>query len=158
MDQYGTEKGPNTALQDLPRQAHSQHLNCRANSAVLSRTLMSAPLPEHNNVYKEQSYWDQRFGAEESYDWLSTFADIRVLLEPLIRPSHRILLIGCGNSTLSADMYDAGYTNLVNIDYSAVVIDRMRQQHHAARPLMTCTVWCCLSWFCYVWSSIFLPF
>ena len=100
---------------------------------------MTAPLPAHNSVYKEQSYWDQRFRAEESYDWLSTFADIRALLEPAIRPSHRILLIGCGNSTLSADMYDAGYTNLVNIDYSAVVIDRMRQQHSTTRPHMTCT-------------------
>ena len=35
-------------------------------------------------------------------------------------------MLGCGNSTLSKDMYDDGYTHIVNLDYSAVVIDKMQ--------------------------------
>ena len=46
-------------------------------------------------------------------------------------------MLGCGNSTLSPDMHAAGYTNIVNIDYSTNVISRMStryptQQWHVA--------------------------
>jgi hypothetical protein len=30
----------------------------------------------------------------------------------------RILMLGCGNSTLGEEMYDAGYHGIVNIDVS----------------------------------------
>ncbi len=43
-------------------------------------------------------------------------------------------------AALSADLYDRGFHNLVNIDYSDVVIERMRALHSDARPLMKCTV------------------
>jgi ubiquinone/menaquinone biosynthesis C-methylase UbiE len=33
-------------------------------------------------------------------------------------------------------MYDAGFPNIVNIDFSAVVIDSMRQKHEQQRPSM----------------------
>lgn len=37
----------------------------------------------------------------------------------------RILMLGCGNSTLSPSMHTAGYTNIVNIDYSTTLIQRL---------------------------------
>lgn len=46
-------------------------------------------------------------------------------------------MLGCGHSTLSQDMYDDGYENIVNIDYSRVCIERMRNLHAATRPRMT---------------------
>jgi EEF1A lysine methyltransferase 4 len=49
----------------------------------------------------------------------------------------KILVLGCGNSTFSSDLYDAGFTNIVNIDFSAVVIEKMRVKHSALRPRMT---------------------
>ena len=36
--------------------------------------------------------------------------------------SDRILMVGCGNSQLSADMFADGYTDLLSTDYSEVVI------------------------------------
>jgi EEF1A lysine methyltransferase 4 len=48
----------------------------------------------------------------------------------------RILIVGCGNAPFSADLYDAGYTNIVNIDYSATVIAHMQELHAVDRPLM----------------------
>ena len=42
--------------------------------------------------------------SEESYDWLATFSDLEAILKQFIRPSDRILIVGCGNSTFSADL------------------------------------------------------
>ena len=42
----------------------------------------------------------------------------------------RILIIGCGNSSLGFDLYkEGGFTNIDNIDYSDVVIERMTEKH-----------------------------
>ena len=37
--------------------------------------------------------------------------------------------VGCGNSSFSPDLYQAGFQNIVNIDFSSVVIERMQTQH-----------------------------
>lgn len=37
-----------------------------------------------------------------------------------------MLNIGCGKSLFSEDMYDEGYTNILNIDYSEQVIEDMK--------------------------------
>lgn len=38
-------------------------------------------------------------------------------------------MVGCGNSDLSSEMYDDGYTNITNIDFSPVVIKEMQQKN-----------------------------
>lgn len=86
-------------------------------------------LPENNIIYKKKEYWDERFEQEDAYDWLVTFDQVKSGLVEHIKPSDRILMLGCGNSTLSADLYNAGYKNIVNMDYSPVVIDRMRTKY-----------------------------
>ena len=48
----------------------------------------------------------------------------------------KILVIGCGNSTFSSDLYDSGYTNIVNIDFSEVCINNMIKKHGIKRPFM----------------------
>jgi ubiquinone/menaquinone biosynthesis C-methylase UbiE len=48
----------------------------------------------------------------------------------------RILMVGCGNSKLSQQMYEAGYKKIVNIDISPSVIEQMRK----ASPDMEWTV------------------
>lgn len=47
----------------------------------------------------------------------------------------KILVIGCGNSKMSEEMYDDGFTNLTNIDISQVVIDQMKVRNEE-RPSM----------------------
>lgn len=37
--------------------------------------------------------------------------------------------MGCGNSKLSVDMYDVGYTSITNIDISEVVIEQMKKTY-----------------------------
>jgi EEF1A lysine methyltransferase 4 len=38
-----------------------------------------------------------------------------------------ILMVGCGNSKLSQQMYDAGYRHIVNVDISPSVIEQMKK-------------------------------
>jgi hypothetical protein len=65
-------------------------------------------IAEANSEYKTREYWEERFADEQSYDWLVTFADVRGKLVVQLRTTDRILVIGCGNSTFSTDLYDAG--------------------------------------------------
>ena len=93
-----------------------------------------------NHDYGTLEYWDTRFAEEEHYDWLLTFPQISKQVLPLLSPyttKARILIVGCGNSSFSADLYDIGYTNIVNLDYSGVVIERMKSLHGVSRPMMT---------------------
>ena len=49
----------------------------------------------------------------------------------------KILMFGCGNADLSADMYDHGYKNITNVDFSKVVIEQMVKRNSVERPRMT---------------------
>jgi hypothetical protein len=47
-------------------------------------------------------------------------------------------VLGCGNSDLSAQLYDAGFKNITNVDYSAVVIEKMKQVVVSPRLSQSC--------------------
>jgi hypothetical protein len=72
---------------------------------------------------------------ETTFDWFKSYKDVAHLLRTALPDqSVRILMLGCGNSTLSEDvrryyfiipltypgliaqMYDDGYKNIVNVD------------------------------------------
>ncbi|KAK9453748.1 S-adenosyl-L-methionine-dependent methyltransferase [Dipodascopsis uninucleata] len=83
-----------------------------------------------------KEYWDQRYQKDEdntTFDWFKSFDDIRQFLEKHIpwidRPDLRVLMLGCGNSTLSKDMYDAGCKNIANVDFSETCIKQMMKLH-----------------------------
>ncbi|EKM50634.1 uncharacterized protein PHACADRAFT_200577 [Phanerochaete carnosa HHB-10118-sp] len=120
---------------------------------------MTEVLPEKNEEYGTREYWDKRYNQEaedSSFDWFKKYADIEDLIEELIPDkTSRILMLGCGNSTLSEDMYDDGYKTIVNVDvisvspsppgsqsshhpqYSGILIEKMRHRYEQARPEMT---------------------
>jgi 2-polyprenyl-3-methyl-5-hydroxy-6-metoxy-1,4-benzoquinol methylase len=83
-------------------------------------------------------YWDNRFGSEESYDWLMKYDSLRNHLLPYLGDkSKRILIVGCGNSSFSASLYDEGYENITNIDFSSICIQNMKNKHELTRPSMS---------------------
>ena len=90
-----------------------------------------------------EGYWDSRYAGEEfppQFDWLFTYAQVRPLLERFFRREHALCVPGCGNATLSPDMAAAGYGGLVNVDYSAVVIEQQRRRHpHMRWEVGDCT-------------------
>ena len=89
-----------------------------------------------NSDFKLKEYWEKRFESENEYEWLVDFNGIKTYILPLIQSKEaRILIIGCGNSNFSADLYDAGYENITNIDFSNICILNMREKN-ANRPKM----------------------
>ncbi|ETS65326.1 hypothetical protein PaG_00055 [Moesziomyces aphidis] len=87
---------------------------------------------ERNEQFSEKEYWDQRYAdeTEQDFDWFKKYDDLKELFDEVMpERSSRILMLGCGNSTLSPSMHTAGYTSIVNIDYSSTLITRMSQRY-----------------------------
>ncbi|KAK9383001.1 S-adenosyl-L-methionine-dependent methyltransferase [Kockiozyma suomiensis] len=83
-----------------------------------------------------REYWDTRYQKDRddtTFDWFKTFQD----LEPFFRKhitwdnesgrDLRIVMLGCGNSTLSKDLYDSGLRNIANVDFSDTCISHMAE-------------------------------
>jgi SAM-dependent methyltransferase len=87
--------------------------------------------PGSNAQYKAQAYWDSRFEKESAYEWLGTLRDFAPQLSAALadlcgRPA-RVLVVGCGNSRLSADLQAREpLWDIVSVDYSKVVVENMR--------------------------------
>ena len=85
--------------------------------------------------YASKSYWEERFCSEDKFEWLQTFETTELHLKALLEEQNggqkdiSILVIGCGNSSLSVDLYNAGWKNITSVDFSEVVIEKMKIQH-----------------------------
>jgi len=83
------------------------------------------------------TFWNKFYGEEvtaenksETYDWFAGYEKIKsIVIEPFIKKEDRILITGCGNSTLGEQLYQDGYKNIVNVDFSEAVIDLMRKRN-----------------------------
>ena len=76
--------------------------------------------PAQTSGYLDKRYWDERFQEEEDYDWFKKFEEFSHLLLPSLQQSDKILMIGCGNSSLTFDLCKLGYQNITSIDLSEV--------------------------------------
>ncbi|KAM5536605.1 hypothetical protein V8D89_009700 [Ganoderma adspersum] len=101
---------------------------------------MTDTLPKKNEEYGTREYWDARYTQESEetpFDWFKSYKDIADIMRGLIPDkSSRILMLGCGNSTLSQDMYEDGYKTIVNTDYSGILIEKMKHKHADLAPEM----------------------
>lgn len=81
--------------------------------------------------YSSISYWDERYASDDTiFDWYQDFTTLKSYITPYLKfsPDFEILVPGCGNSSLSADLYDCGYHNITNIDTSSVLIAQMNDR------------------------------
>lgn len=80
--------------------------------------------------YGKLEYWDERYTRDpEPFDWYQRWSGVRDVLLPFLEEKSQILVIGCGNSRLSEEMYDEGFTNITNVDISNVVIKAMQDKY-----------------------------
>ncbi|KAH7171480.1 S-adenosyl-L-methionine-dependent methyltransferase [Dactylonectria macrodidyma] len=80
--------------------------------------------------FDKQSYWRDRFTSEKSFEWLVPSADFIRVVEPQLsslRPEARILHIGIGTSDLQNHFRARGYSNVLNIDFEPLAVDRGRE-------------------------------
>jgi len=80
--------------------------------------------------YGNRHFWDERYaekGDGPCFDWYQDWTMLGPLLKPYLKDpmSFEILIPGCGNSKLGADLYDRGYRNITNVDISEVVVNIM---------------------------------
>jgi ubiquinone/menaquinone biosynthesis C-methylase UbiE len=73
---------------------------------------------------------DERYTKDpEPFDWYQRYSGIKEKLRSYIKESDHILQLGCGNSRMTEDMYDDGFTSIANIDISKVCIEQMQERH-----------------------------
>ncbi|XP_061204679.1 EEF1A lysine methyltransferase 4 [Neopsephotus bourkii] len=87
--------------------------------------------PAANRRYRQRRFWDELYRQEgaEPREWLGALSRFLPHLQPELRPADRILILGCGNSALSHDLYELGYTDVTSIDYSPACIAAMRARY-----------------------------
>ena len=87
--------------------------------------------------YHSQEYWESRYSQfSKEMDWYCDFkklcADFNI--DKIISDKYpnqkktKFLELGCGNSSLSHDLFLIGYRNLTSIDFSHVIISRMQKK------------------------------
>lgn len=62
------------------------------------------------------------------FEWFKGYDQLSNELEKFISKDASVLHLGCGNSHLSIQMYDEGWLNQTNLDYSTIVIENMSRE------------------------------
>lgn len=95
-------------------------------------------LPESNILYGTQEYWDSRYAKDKgAFEWFGFSTVMKEKLKSFLKDKNSsILHLGCGNSELGPIMYQEGYWNITNIDYSPIVIDDMMIKFAKTMPKM----------------------
>ena len=95
-------------------------------------------LPPSHSQFQLKSYWEHFFSKRSTpFEWYGQYTDLCHVIHKYVKPASKTLVVGCGNSQLSEDMYDAGITDITNIDISEVVIKKMTARNFEKRPKMT---------------------
>ncbi|XP_075214630.1 eEF1A lysine and N-terminal methyltransferase homolog isoform X2 [Lycorma delicatula] len=87
-------------------------------------------LPKSNVEFTKKDYWDSFFvkRGKEAFEWYGEYNELSGVLQKYMKLNDTILVVGCGNSNLSIDMFDAGYRDMMNIDISNVAIKQMQRK------------------------------
>eukprot|EP00898_Chlorokybus_atmophyticus_P008586 jgi/Chlat1/8729/Chrsp9S00721 len=86
--------------------------------------------------YGDKGFWNQRYygSGDQLFDWYNSYDALRPLFDQYAKKDGAILQVGCGNSQLGEQMYDDGYQNITNIDYSEPVVQLMSRRSQTTRP------------------------
>lgn len=93
-------------------------------------------LPRTAGEFSSAEYWERFFKkrGEKAFEWYGDYNKLCGVLHKYIKVKDKVLVVGCGNSELSEQMYDVGYKHLINIDISETVINHMNQRNAERRP------------------------
>ena len=94
-----------------------------------------ALLPKQTDDFHSKQYWQTFFErrGDESFEWYGSYAELRAIVvdDQKLRRTDRVLVVGCGNSDFSAELYDDGYEEVTNVDFEATVISAMAARNES---------------------------
>ncbi|EDW13508.1 eEF1A lysine and N-terminal methyltransferase homolog [Drosophila mojavensis] len=95
-------------------------------------------LPRTREEFAQTDYWNEFFKkrGEKAFEWYGEYVELCDQIHKYIKPVDKILMLGCGNSKLSMDMYDTGFRDITNIDISSVAVKKMIDLNTKTRPDM----------------------
>lgn len=84
-------------------------------------------IPGSGKEFRDKEYWDKFFKQRgtKAFEWYGEYENLCDVLHKYVKLTDQVLMIGCGNSKLSENMYDVGIKHIMNIDLSNVVIQQM---------------------------------
>lgn len=93
-------------------------------------------LPKTHEEFSQVEYWNTFFKkrGKKNFEWYGEYPELCGIFLKYIKVKDNILIVGCGNSTVSMCLYDAGHRNITNIDISHIVIKQMRDINATIRP------------------------
>ncbi|CAK0840446.1 unnamed protein product, partial [Prorocentrum cordatum] len=81
--------------------------------------------------YADPGFWERRFDETEgTFDWYATYRELEGVFSEFCPPvpGLDVLVVGCGNSALSGELWQAGYQRVTNIDISAAAVSKMEER------------------------------
>ncbi|KAH9284764.1 hypothetical protein ECG_02724 [Echinococcus granulosus] len=97
---------------------------------------MASILPRKIEEFGSPNYWNNFFAKRSApFEWYGDFATLVEILAQNIKKSDSVLEVGCGNSVLSADIYDkVGCATYLGIDNSQKAIEQSQKLVTSSRP------------------------
>nr|XP_022321268.1 methyltransferase-like protein 13 [Crassostrea virginica]XP_022321269.1 methyltransferase-like protein 13 [Crassostrea virginica] len=95
-------------------------------------------LPQNYKEFHSAEYWENFFKKRgtKAFEWYGEYPELCGVLHKYVKPADKVLMVGCGNSVLSENLYDVGHHNITNIDISDVVVRQMTERNKEQRPDM----------------------
>jgi len=88
--------------------------------------------------YSKASYWDARYTKDkEAFEWYQSYRGLKHIVKPLVKSDAKVLIVGCGNSRLSSDIYDDASTDVTSIDISQVQLLKKRRSESRDKKIFT---------------------
>ena len=86
-------------------------------------------MPKVRDDFHTRSYWDKFNRETKEFEWYGNWEQLEFAVRKYAKPDDRILVVGCGNSALSAAMYDAGFQAISNTDFDESIVTEMRERN-----------------------------
>ena len=77
--------------------------------------------------YSSLSYWENRYTNEhlEIFEWYQTYETLKEKIGEYLKPTDKVLNVGCGTSKFAEDLYIDDIKDVTNIDFSENAIKIM---------------------------------
>jgi len=88
--------------------------------------------------YGHPPYWSSRYSTSPTpFEWYQNYTGIRAHIHTHLKPSHKVLQVGGGNSEVAESMHGDGYHDLTTVDISPIVIEQMLERTARLTPSLT---------------------